>query len=70
MTTIRELIDLLIEAEDQCGDISVPVNIIYQRTYPLKQEVAYLSIYDGELYIIGENCDYASSEVYDNIVEV
>lgn len=70
MTTIRQLIDLLVEVEDQCGDINVPVNIAYQPEYPIKEEVAYLSIHNGELYIIGDNCSYASRKVFDDIMEV
>lgn len=70
MTTIRELIDLLIEVEDQCGDIEVPVNIAYQPDYPIKQEVAYLSIHEGELYIIGGDSSYASRKVFDDVMEV
>jgi hypothetical protein len=68
--TLHEFIELLQEVEEQSGDMpmrEIPVNIIYQPNYPIKQEVAYLSIYEGELYLIGDDSDYASRRVYDNI---
>lgn len=68
--TLHEFIELLQEVEDQSGDrpmSEIPVNIVYQPPYPIKQKVAYLSIYEGELYLIGNDSDYASRLIYDNI---
>lgn len=68
---LREFIELLQEVEEQCGNMpmnEIPVNIVYQPNYPIKQDVRWLSVYEGELYLIGNTSNYADSSVYDNII--
>ena len=46
---LGEFIELLQEVEEQCGNMpmnEIPVNIIYQPNYPIKQDLRWLSVYE------------------------